>query len=96
MAHRIVIFLFFILFAFFPSSSFANSNSFVTIVNPQRISEYTKDPIKSFQTQVNQVESRGLSATWPVTYDVLKNKKFTKQLHELNPDQEIGIFLEKC
>lgn len=87
-------FLISLIFLFIPPKVFAADNSYITIVNPQRISNYTKDYLESFKTEVYEVESRGLSATWPVTYDVLTKKDFVTKLKKLDSHQELGIFLE--
>lgn len=95
---RILLALFILLstaiFLIKPTTTHASGNSFVTIVNPQRISKYTKDYVGSFQTEAREVEQRGLPATWPVTYDVLEKKDFVAALKNLNSNQELGIFLE--
>ncbi|MFI5265116.1 MAG: hypothetical protein ACHQT7_00010 [Candidatus Levyibacteriota bacterium] len=78
----------------FPGFVYAQDNSFITIVNPQRISNYTKDYLGSFQAEVNIVESRSFAATWPVTYDVLTKNDFVDSLKKLDSNQELGIFLE--
>lgn len=77
-----------------PFKVFAQENSFVTIVNPQRISTYTKNYMDSFREEWSQIERRDLPATWLVTYDVLTKKDFTNDLKKLNDKQELGIFLE--
>ncbi len=82
------------LFLFIPSKTFANEDSFITIVNPQRISVYNKDPLGSFRAQIKEVEKRNLPATWIITYDVLARKDFVDSLKKLNSNQELGIFLE--
>jgi hypothetical protein len=92
--HRIIFFIFFFLFIFFPGFVFAEENSYITIVNPQRISSYTKGYLESFKAQRFEVESRGLPATWLVTYDVLSRDNFVEELKKLNSEQELGIFLE--
>ncbi len=92
--HKLLICLFFVAFLLFPSQIFASENSFITIVNPLRISSYTKSYLASFQAEKHEVESRNLPATWLVTYNVLTKNDFVKELKSLNHDQEIGIFLE--
>lgn len=82
------------LFLVFPQHIFAEGNSFITIVNPQRISTYTKDYLGSFREEWSQIEKRDFAATWPVTYDVLLKKDFVSDLKKLNDKQEFGIFLE--
>lgn len=94
MLKKVFFILFFLLPFLFPVRIFAADKSFITIVNPQRISEYTKDYLGSFNAEVNEVELRNLSATWPITYDVLTKPDFVGALKNLNKDQELGIFLE--
>lgn len=100
MAHKVIFSILVLFFILFPRPAasheghYNGATSFVTIVNPQRISEYTKNYLESFQAQLNQVESRGLFATWPVTYDVLQKKDFVDALKNMNENQELGIFLE--
>lgn len=94
MYKKVFLVLLFLLPFLFPFRAHAADNSFITIVNPQRISTYTKDYVGSFQAEANEVESRGLPATWPVTYDVLTHKDFVDALKKLNADQELGVFLE--
>lgn len=77
-----------------PSKVLAEENSFVTIVNPQRISNYTADYLASFQAERKEVESRNLPATWLLTYDVLEKDDFVDELKKLDPNQELGILLE--
>lgn len=100
MAYKIIFALFLLVFFVFPKpisgheGHIHTDNSFVTIVNPQRISEYTKDYLTSFKAQLHEVEIRELSATWPVTYDVLTKKDFVEALKNMDDNQELGIFLE--
>jgi hypothetical protein len=72
----------------------AAENSFITIVNPVRISTYTKDPPLSLTTEYAQVSDRDLPATWLLTYDVLKNQKMLQVMKDFDEKQEFGIFLE--
>lgn len=93
MAYRITLILL-LLFVLFPKQVLAQGNSYITIVNPQRIAPYTKDPVESFTAEYAEIEKRSLPATWPVTYDVLLHKNFVKTLKNLDSKQELGIFLE--
>lgn len=88
--------LFLILPFLFSSTAFAqpSTNSYITIVNPQRISSYNKNYLESFREEWSQVQRRGLPATWLVTYDVLEKKDFVADLKKLDTRQELGIFLE--
>ncbi len=95
MAYKIILLLF-LFFLFFPRivSAQEATNSYVTIINPQRIAEYTKNPIDSFKAEYSEIKKRNLPATWPVTYDVLHNPEFVKELKAMDEGQEIGLFLE--
>ncbi len=92
--HKLLVYLFFIALFLFPSQIFASENSYITIVNPQRISSYTKNYLASFQAEKYEIESRNLPATWLLTYNVLTKNDFVKELKTLNRNQELGIFLE--
>lgn len=93
--YKILSVLFF-LFIFLASSKtvFAAENSYITIVNPQRIAEYTPDYMASFLAEKDEIIKRNLPATWPVTYDVLLKTDFVGALKALPENQEIGLFLE--
>ncbi len=67
---------------------------FITLVNPVRISSYTKDPLESLSSQYEVVLKNNLSATWLFTHDVLKNEEMTSFIKEMDEKQEFGIFLE--
>lgn len=77
-----------------PAKTFAENNSFITIVNPIRISTYTNNYLESFRAEYGEIKNRNLSATWPVTYDVLEKQDFINELKKLDSNQELGIFLE--
>lgn len=91
---RVIFIIFLYFFLFCPDTLFAKDNSYITIVNPQRISSYTKDYLASFKEEKTQVEKRNLPATWLVTYDVLAKMDFVLELRKLDTKQELGIFLE--
>src|SRR3989344_8201064 len=84
--------IFLFLYFTFPDNAFAQE--FLTIVNPVRISTYTKDPVLSLQAEYAQVDYRNLPATWLLTYDVLKNQRMVSAFSDFNKQQEFGIFLE--
>ena len=69
-------------------------NQFVTIVNPVRISRYTKNSVESFKAQYQVVKENNFSATWLFTYDALSDEKLIKEVREVDNNQEFGIFLE--
>lgn len=81
------------LYLFFSRSVLAEEQ-FVNIVNPVRISAYTKDPKEALLAQYAQVRSRNLPATWLLTYDVLTNPDTKLDLLGFDSLQEIGVFLE--
>lgn len=95
MAYKIILLLC-LFFLFFPRivSAQEATNSYVTIINPQRIAEYTKNPIDSFRAEYSEIQKRNLPATWPITYDVLVNSEFVNELKAMDKNQEIGLFLE--
>lgn len=93
--HRILAtFLITLVLSFLPNVAFASENSYITIVNPVRISAYTKDPVLNLQTEYAQVADRELPATWLLTYDVLISKKMVNTFLEFDQNQELGVFLE--
>lgn len=72
----------------------AENNSFITIVNPVRISSYTKDPAKSLQAEYDEIKKHGFPATWLLTYDAIKTFSLAPILSSMDNKQELGIFLE--
>ncbi|KKQ76273.1 MAG: hypothetical protein US99_C0078G0001, partial [Candidatus Daviesbacteria bacterium GW2011_GWF2_38_6] len=83
-------------FAFLLLVPFAKiaSAQFVNVVNPVRISSYTKDPKKALLAQYKQVNIRNLPATWLLTYDVLVNPDTRPDILGFDNLQETGVFLE--
>lgn len=69
-------------------------NQFVNIVNPVRISSYTKDSKASLEAQYQQVKKRQLPATWLLTYDATLDSGIVSVAKNMNQFQELGIFLE--
>lgn len=69
-------------------------NQFVTIVNPVRISTYTKDPGASIGFQYREVKKRNLPATWLLTYDAILDSGIDSVAKEMDSSQELGLFLE--
>ncbi|MDP3733277.1 MAG: hypothetical protein Q8Q91_01930, partial [Candidatus Daviesbacteria bacterium] len=72
----------------------SNTNQFVTIVNPVRISSYTRDPKAALLAQYKQIKIRNLPASWLLTYDVLINPDTRPDILGFDSLQEIGVFLE--
>lgn len=79
---------------FIPPKAFAADGQYITLVNPVRISSYTKSPAESVLSQYEVVEENRLPATWLLTYDVLKDESVLEVLKNMNEDQELGVFLE--
>ncbi|MBI4157233.1 hypothetical protein HY502_00065, partial [Candidatus Woesebacteria bacterium] len=77
-----------------PKNTLASSEEFVTIVNPVRISSYTKNPKASVTSQYEIVKKYSLPATWLLTYDVLENEEVLKIFKSMDERQEFGVFLE--
>lgn len=69
-------------------------NSFVTIVNPVRISTYTKDPLESLSAEYSVVMAHKFPATWLLTDDVLARDNLMNYVSKMDSSQEIGVFLE--
>lgn len=91
---KIVFCVLLLLLFFIPKNTFAASNEFVTIVNPVRISSYTKNPKASVTSQYEIVRKFSLPATWLLTYDVLESKELLNVFNLMDERQEFGIFLE--
>src|SRR3989344_8507911 len=70
------------------------SSSFISIVNPVRISSYTKNSGKSIKAAYKQIRNRDFPATWLITFDVLTNEEALNSLKEFDSKQELGIFME--
>lgn len=70
------------------------SNSFISIVNPVRISSYTKNSGKSIKAQYEQIKNRNFPATWLITFDVLTNEEAISSLRKFDNKQELGLFFE--
>src|SRR3989304_7128749 len=80
---------------FFHTQVFAqNERSFITIVNPVRISSYTKDSALSLKEEYEEVAKRNLPATWLLTYDAITNRFIFEVVSSMDEKQEFGIFLE--
>lgn len=71
-----------------------NLNQFITIVNPVRISVYTRDPKASLTAQYSEVKKRNLPATWLLTYDAMLNDGMYSVTKIMDQSQELGTFLE--
>jgi len=91
----IIFFLFLILFFLTASKAQADiGNNFITIVNPVRISAYTKDIRGNLAAQYKIIKDLNLPATWLLTYDAILDSAVNRQVIRMSEEQEIGIFLE--
>jgi hypothetical protein len=75
-------------------TSAADSNQFVTIVNPVRISDYTSNPGESVSSEYSVISSNELPATWLLTYNSIADENVVNVTKSMNNMQELGIFLE--
>ena len=87
----IFIFLFIKIFVPF---AYADGKSFITIINPVRISTYTKDSPQSLKNEYQEIAKRDISATWLLTYDAVMNESLLEVFSPMDDKQEFGIFLE--
>ncbi|MCL4416690.1 MAG: hypothetical protein M1365_08360, partial [Actinobacteria bacterium] len=86
-----------LLFCVLPTSIFAKSDNpdqFINIVNPVRISSYTKDPVSGLNSEYEEIKKRGLPATWLLTYEVISNNDLVLAIKQMDKSQELGIFME--
>ena len=87
--------LFFLIFLIFPPESWALEDSqFITVVNPVRISPYSKRPLESLRAEYTEISTQNLPATWLVTYDVLEDPSLVAFFKKMDAKQELGVFLE--
>lgn len=91
---KYLFFIVIILIFSFPKVTKANENQFVTIVNPVRISPYTKNSAESISAEYEIIQKNDLPATWLLTYDVLADEQDTKVLRNMDDNQELGLFME--
>lgn len=87
----IVLILFFV---FAPKTYAGEDNKFVTIVNPVRISKYTKNPAESVRSEYSVIKKYNLPATWLLTYDALNDREIISEVKKMDKNQEFGVFLE--
>jgi len=87
--------LLFLIFLIFPNEAYAlEDNQFITVVNPVRISSYSKNPLDSLRAEYVEIANKNLPATWLLTYDVLENEAMISFLKNMDTKQEMGVFLE--
>jgi len=84
---------------FLTSGVFALENSFITIVNPVRGSDFwettNQQPIEAILSQSNIINKERLSATWLIRPDAFEDKGVVDFLNSLPRDKnELGIFFE--
>lgn len=80
-----------------PFAAFANTNSFVSVVNPIRGSDFWEDKAQNPKTavfgQMEILDKFKLPATWLIRYDALFETEIINKLKDLKDDEK-GIFLE--
>ncbi|TSC88428.1 MAG: hypothetical protein G01um101416_96 [Microgenomates group bacterium Gr01-1014_16] len=76
------------------NEALAIAASFITIVNPVRISRYNPDPAASLTAQYSVINRYRLPATWLFTFDALSDPKLINVANQMDQRQEKGIFLE--
>ncbi|TSC88573.1 MAG: Uncharacterized protein G01um10147_69 [Microgenomates group bacterium Gr01-1014_7] len=93
---RIILFFSFLFFLSFPLPVLAQTNSFVSIVNPVRGEDFwdLKDqkPQTAVLGQMDILKRFNASATWLIRFDALSNKTITSALK--GSQSEKGLFLE--
>lgn len=98
MLKKIAIFLVVLLALFLAPISRATENSFVTVINPVRGSDFwdLKDqtPQTAVSGQMEILKKSNVPATWLVRVDSLKDKNLINTLKNAPPDNELGLFLE--
>lgn len=68
---------------------------FVTIINPVRSRDLWPDKsINRLKDQIQEITTRGLDATWLLTYDSLLDQEIIDSMRDRGKSQEIGAFLE--
>lgn len=93
--YKLTVTLLLVLFLFFPiKSSAKESNQFITIVNPIRISIYGSNPGLSLANQYNLVKINNFPASWLFTYDALSYQGMIQVIKSMDKNQDIGILLE--
>lgn len=92
----IYLFLFFLL-PFFVPTTFAKENSFVSIINPIRGSDFWEEKSQNSETavlgQIKVLDKFNLPATWLLRFDALNNKQIIDVLKDKSADEK-GLFLE--
>ncbi len=77
--------------------AFAQSNSFVSIVNPVRGSDFwdvqNQKPETTVLGQIEILKQFNLSATWLIRFDAMDDSNIVAVLRDRSPDEK-GIFLE--
>lgn len=75
----------------------AKENSFVTVVNPIRGSDFwenkTQQPADAVKNEIEVLQKNGVVASWLIRFDALNNADILARIN-LRPNDEKGIFLE--
>ena len=76
----------------------AQNNSFVSVVNPVRGSDFwemeDQKPSEAILGQMEILRQQNIPATWLVRFDVLKDPDLVKIVKSASPADEVGLFLE--
>lgn len=90
----IIVISFFLYLFLVPVEVSAENNSFITVVNPVRLMEDTKNIQESINAQYSYIKKNQLPATWLLTYDILLSKEAMSVIKDMDNQQELGIFFE--
>ncbi len=90
MRYKLLIFLLVLAFPL-PISA---SDQFISIVNPIRISSYNPDALASLNSELSELNSQKLTATWLFSYDALIDQKITNAVKNFPKSHELGLLLE--
>lgn len=92
-----IVIIFLLLFLIYPIKVSAQTNSFVSVVNPIRGEDFwdlrSQRPEVAVKGQSEILKSFNTSATWLLRFDVFQNREITDLLRGLYLDEK-GIFLE--
>lgn len=92
-----VILIFLLVFLINPIKVFAQTNSFVSVVNPVRGSDFwetgSQEPETAVKGQADVLDRFNTSATWLIRFDAFENKDIVDLLQSRSDDEK-GIFLE--
>lgn len=97
MIKNILTILIFLILIFIPNKAFAQTNSFVSIVNPVRGEDFWDQKGQKIATAVigeaQILKQFNLKATWLLRFDALENQEIVNVINERVSDEK-GLFLE--